>query len=337
MQKAPLISIVITYYSYADYLLEVVASIKAQTYRNFEVIIVDDGSPEKHVFELDFGPVDFPLKIVTHETNKGLPEARNTGVKQASGEFLVIMDSDDLITPTFLEETMAALQNSDNDGIYTQMQLFGARDYLWKEEISLFSLLAGEPGPVTFLMKRKVFEEVGGYNQHLTLNSDHEFWVAAMGCGMKFGRIEKPLFKYRKHEFSMSCVNRDQWWQSIPVLMEHHKELYDRYYPEVLEYKERQFRRLEDQYDELYQEWLAVDAESRRVHTIHKEALKRISFAEQVFQNPILRAIFFLFRRVPNSKIDSSVDSEVSLSSKTMPDSDARISAIGDTRRVAPR
>ncbi|HIN65067.1 MAG TPA: glycosyltransferase family 2 protein, partial [Candidatus Obscuribacterales bacterium] len=92
MQKAPLISIVITYYSYADYLLEVVASIKAQTYRNFEVIIVDDGSPEKHVFELDFGPVDFPLKIVTHETNKGLPEARNTGVKQASGEFLVIMD-----------------------------------------------------------------------------------------------------------------------------------------------------------------------------------------------------------------------------------------------------
>ncbi|HNB21309.1 MAG TPA: glycosyltransferase family A protein [Candidatus Melainabacteria bacterium] len=337
MQKAPLISIVITYYSYADFLLEAVASIKAQTYRNFEVIIVDDGSPEKHVFELDFGPVDFPLKIVTHESNKGLPEARNTGVKQASGDFLVIMDSDDLILPTFLEETMAALMNSDNDGIYTQMQLFGARDYLWKDEVSLFSLLAGEPGPVTFLMKRRVFEEVGGYNQHLTLNSDHEFWVAALGAGLKFGRIERPLFKYRKHEFSMSSVNRDQWWQSIPVLMEHHKELYDKYYPEILAFKERQFRKLEDQYDTLYQEWLEVDSESRRVHAIHKEALKRMSFADQVFQNPLLRAIFFLFRRAPNSTIDSDVDTEYPMPSKTAPDADARISAIGDRRRVVPR
>lgn len=337
MQKAPLISIVITYYSYADYLLEAVASINAQTYRNFEVIIVDDGSPEKHVYELDFGAIEFPLKIVTHESNKGLPEARNTGVKQASGEFLVIMDSDDLIEPTFLQDTLAVLQDSENDGVYTHMQLFGARDYLWKEEVSLISLLAGEPGPVTFLMKRRVFEEVGGYNQHLSLNSDHEFWVAALGCGMKFARLEKTLFKYRKHEQSMSSVNRDQWWQSIPVLLEHHKELYDRHYPEVLAFKERQFRKLEDQYDTLYQEWLEVDAESRRVHQIHKEALKRMSFADQVFQNPVLRALFFLFRRSPNSTIDSAVDSALTVSAKTAPDSNAKVTGIGDTRRVVSR
>ncbi len=120
MQKPPLISIVITYYSYADYLLEAVDSIKAQTYSNFEVIIVDDGSPEKHVFKIDFGTLNFPLKVVTHETNKGLPEARNTGVKHASGDFLVILDSDDLIEPTFLEETMAALVASGKNGIYTE-------------------------------------------------------------------------------------------------------------------------------------------------------------------------------------------------------------------------
>jgi glycosyltransferase involved in cell wall biosynthesis len=337
MQKQPLISIVITYYSYADYLLEAVDSIKAQTYSNFEVIIVDDGSPEKHVFEMDFGTLNFPLKVVTHETNKGLPEARNTGVKHASGDFLVILDSDDLIEPTFLEETMAALVASGKNGIYTEMQMFGTRDYVWKGELSLVSLLAGEPGPVTFLMQRKVFEEVGGYNQHLTLNSDHEFWVAAFACGMQFDRIEKPLFKYRKHEISMSCVNRDQWWQSIPVLMEHHKEFYDQHYPAVMAYKERQFRELENQYDLLYQEWVAVDAESRRVHAIHKEAMKRISFADQVFKNPILRFCFFFLRRLPNSTIDSSVDDEFKMESKPAPECDGRLSAIGDTRRVAMR
>ena len=335
MKKSPLISIVITYYSYADYLLEAVASIKAQTYDNFEVIVVDDGSPEKHVCEMNFGELGFPLKVVTHETNKGLPEARNTGVKHASGDYLVVLDSDDLIEPTFLQDCMSELQATGADGVYCHMRLFGSRDYVWKGEISLVSLLAGEPGPVTFLMKRKVFESVGGYNQLLTLNSDHEFWVAAMAEGMQFARLEKPLFKYRKHEISMSCENRDQWWQSIPVLMEHHKELYDRYYPEIMAYKERQFRALEGQYDKLYQEWLDVDAQSRSVHSIHKEAMKRIAFADQVFKNPFLRLCFFLFRRMPKSTIDSDTNDEFALPSKTAPDSDGRVSAIGDKRRIA--
>ncbi len=335
MQKAPLISIVITYYSYADYLLEAVDSIRAQTYSNFEVIVVDDGSPEKHVHDINFGELNFPLKVVTHETNKGLPEARNTGVKHASGDFLVILDSDDLIEPTFLEECMAALQDSGKNGVYTYMQLFGSRNYLWKEEVSLVSLLAGEPGPVTFLMQRKVFEAVGGYNQLLPMNSDHEFWVAALAEGMQFTRIEKPLFKYRKHEISMSCENRAQWWQSIPALIEHHKELYDKYYPEVMSYKERQFRQLEGQYDKLYQEWLSVDEESRRVHSIHKEAMKRIAFADQVFKNPLLRFCFFVFRRLPGSAIDSSFDVEISPPEKTALEGQGNLSGLGDARRMA--
>lgn len=335
MHKSPLISIVITYYSYADYLFDAVGSIKAQTYRNFEVIIVDDGSPEKHVCEIDFGSVDFPLKIITHETNKGLPEARNTGVKHASGEYLVILDSDDLIEPTFLEECMTCLKASGKNGVYTQMQLFGSRDYLWKGDLSLVSLLAGEPGPVTFLMERKVFEAAGGYNQLLPLNSDHEFWVAVLAEGMQFERLERPLFKYRKHEISMSCENRQQWWQSIPALMEHHKELYDKHYPEVMAYKERQYRQLEGQYDKLYQEWLAVDADSRRVHAIHKEAIKRIAFSDEVFKNPLLRFIFFLFRRSPFSTIDQSVDKDFLPAAKAAPEADGRLSAMGDKRRIA--
>ncbi len=337
MQKSPLISIVITYYSYADYLREAVASLEAQTYDNFEVIIVDDGSPEKHVHEMQFGKLEVPLKVVTHESNKGLPEARNTGVKHASGEYLVMLDSDDLIEPTFLEDCMACLKASGKNGVYTHMQLFGSRNYLWKDEISLVSLLAGEPGPVTFLMERKVFEVAGGYNQLLPLNSDHEFWVAALSGGMQFERLEKPLFRYRKHEISMSCENRDQWWQSIPALMEHHKELYDKYYPEIMAYKERQYRQLEGQYDKLYQEWLAVDADSRRVHTIHREAMKRIAFSEEVFKNPLLRFCFFLFRRSPFSTLDAQVDKDHQPSPKTGPESDGKMTTIGDRRRSVAR
>ncbi len=187
---------------------------------------------------------------------------------------------------------------------------------------------------MTFLMERKVFEEVGGYNQYLSLNSDHEFWVAALACGMKFARLDRPLFRYRKHEFSMSTVNRHQWWQSIPVLMEHHKELYDKYYPEILEFKERQFRQLEDHYDGLYQEWLAVDADSRKVHEIHKEAMKRIAFADQVFKNPLLRLIFFVCRRLPTSKIDAVVDAEITMSAKSAPNSGGQVTSVGDRRRI---
>ncbi len=333
MQEAPLISFVITYYSYADYLLEAVAAIGAQTYRNFELIIVDDGSPEKHVSELNFGELDFPLKVITHETNKGLPEARNTGVKHASGELLVIMDSDDLIEPTFLQETLSVLKATGKDGVYTQMQLFGVRNYLWDNEISLISLLAGEPGPVTFLMKRKVFEAVGGYNQTLPLNSDHEFWVAALAEGMQFARVEKPLFKYRKHESSLSHHYREKWWQAIPVLLEHHKEIYDAHYPEVMAYKERQFRKLEQQYDELYQQWVDVDQEARQVHAIHTEAMKRSAFADQVFKNPLLRMIFYVFRRFPKSKIAIESADDLVLTENRKP-AEGSTGLVGDARHV---
>lgn len=335
MPDSPLISVVITYYSYAQFLTEAVASLSAQTYKNIEVIIVDDGSPEKHAAEIDFGGPEFPIRIIAHETNKGLPEARNTGIMSAAGEFLVIMDSDDMLEPTFLAETLKTLQESAVDGVYTQVRLFESRDYVWKPKISIVSLLAGEPGPVSFLISKEAINKVGGYQPDLPLNSDHEFWVKALSQGLSFACVDQPLFKYRKHEMSMSCTNRDQWWQSVPVLINHHKELYDKHYPEILAYKERQFRLLEQQYDELYQQWAAVDSDSKRVHAIHKEALNRIAFADRVFKNPILRAMFFFVRRLPNSQ--EKIAEVESLVSKPVDRAERSVGPVGDTRRAAAR
>src|SRR6185369_12123951 len=116
-------------------------------------------------------------KVVRHPSNQGLPTARNTGAAASDGELLVFMDSDDVLEPTFVEETVRELTAHDLDVVYTLVQTFGDRDYIWTPDCSLLSLLAGNPGPATFLMKRAVFDAAGGYKPHLPLNSDHDLWI----------------------------------------------------------------------------------------------------------------------------------------------------------------
>lgn len=298
MTDGPLISIIVTYYSYAEYLSEALASINAQTYRNFEVVVVDDGAPGVPVTQLIQPDFQFPIRIFAHEKNLGLPSARNTGVINSKGRYLVILDSDDLIEPTFLEKTLGEVIESGADGAYTQVRMFGARNYLWIPDVSLISVMSGVPGPTSFLMKREVFEKAGGFKPHLPLNSDHEFWLSALANGATFSRVDQPLYKYRKHPTSLSASNRCQWWRSIPVLLNEHRELYEKHLDEILIFKEKHFRLLEQDYDRLYDEWLEVHNESERVHSIHEEAMQRIAFSDQVFRNPVLRLIFFLTRRL---------------------------------------
>lgn len=299
MNGNPRVSVILTYFNYKDYLPAAIASVMAQTYANLELVVVDDCDPDAP--SLDIKSLiggDAHGKVVQHDQNQGLPAARNTGVANSTGELLVVMDSDDLLAPTFVEETVQELLDQQLDGVYTQVQTFGDRDYLWSPDCSLLNLLVGNPGPATFLMRRAVFDSVGGYKSHLPLNSDHDFWIEAIARGFRFSRLQKPLYLYRKHSQSLSAIHRDTRWSAVPTLYDEHKNLYDKHAKELLSHREKQYRQLEYEYDMLWQGWHQADQASRLVHARYEAAEGRIRLANLILDNIVSRAVLAVYRKL---------------------------------------
>ena len=108
----PLISVIVPVYRVEEYLERCVKSILSQTYKNLEVILVDDGSPDQCPAICDAcAEKDARVKVI-HQENKGLSGARNAGINAASGEYLALVDSDDYVSPHFIEELYQLLKDT---------------------------------------------------------------------------------------------------------------------------------------------------------------------------------------------------------------------------------
>ena len=111
----PLISVIIPIYKVEEYLSECVESIIAQSYKNLEIILVDDGSPDNcPVICDDYAKKDERIKVV-HKKNGGLSDARNAGLNVATGKYVCFVDSDDYVAPDFIKRLLEALEKNDAD------------------------------------------------------------------------------------------------------------------------------------------------------------------------------------------------------------------------------
>lgn len=125
------VSIIIPVYKVEEYLPETIESVLGQTYKNIEIILVDDGSPDNCPQLCDNyarGDVRF---VVVHKENGGLSSARNTGVKVATGKYIMFLDSDDLYDPTMVEILVKLKQTTDASLVACEFQRFadGTHDY----------------------------------------------------------------------------------------------------------------------------------------------------------------------------------------------------------------
>ena len=116
MEMKPKISVIVPIYNVEKYLRECLESIVAQTYKGIEIILVDDrGLDDSMAIAREFAARDKRIKIITHKKNGGLSAARNTGIKNSSAPFVMFVDSDDLVAPTFCEKLLAAVESSGAD------------------------------------------------------------------------------------------------------------------------------------------------------------------------------------------------------------------------------
>jgi glycosyltransferase involved in cell wall biosynthesis len=199
---APAVSVVIPCYKQAEFLPEAVESVVLQTFTDWEVLIVDDGSPDGTMAVAEELARRNPTKRIRYlrRPNGGLARARNSGIEHARGAYILPLDADDKIAPTMLERTCGLLEEQPGVAIaYTDLRRFGNRTEVMPAGIFDPAVLpAANQLHYCSLYRREVWEAVGGYNPNMVYGyEDWDFWVGAVERGYVARRIPEPLFEYR--------------------------------------------------------------------------------------------------------------------------------------------
>jgi len=224
-----LVSIIIPCYNQAQYLVEAAESVICQTYSNIEIIIVNDGSPDNTQEVAEKLQKKYPEKIqILSQENAGLVSARNNGIKEASGKYIVSLDADDKLYKEMINKCVQTSQQHNADIVYTGYQGFGISDRvnMWTAFEETNPLYATPCGALAFIKKR-VWEVTGGYKSSMHDGyEDWEFWINAYKHNMKFVHIPEKLYYYRIKEESMytDAYKRDAYLKAKIVL--NHPELY---------------------------------------------------------------------------------------------------------------
>ncbi len=210
----PIVSVVIPCYNHAHYLKDSIKSVLEQSYQQFEIIVVDDGSENPDEVPSVVSKIGDPrIRVIRHDTNKGLAAARNTGVQASVGPFILPLDADDMIKPLFLEKTLNFLnERADVDIAYTDVELFGAVSQVVEMPEYDFELMLKKNLMLcTSLYRREVFFDVGGYDPRMNIAwEDYLFWIRAGKLGHCGARIDEPLFMYRRDRQSMIIKAQDR-------------------------------------------------------------------------------------------------------------------------------
>ncbi len=208
----PKVSVVIPAYNAMNYLPETIENVLSQTYNDFEVIVVNDGSSDET--EQWVSQIKDPRFKLIFQENQGLAGARNTGIAQAKGEYITFLDADDLWEPTKLEKQVCVLEDNPEIAlVYTWVAFIDeagkhtgrvfkneAEGDVWK---TLTEHNIVECGSVA-MVRRSCFEAVGLFDRNLGSSvEDWDMWLR-MASKYHFKVVKEPLVYYRQRSTSAS-------------------------------------------------------------------------------------------------------------------------------------
>jgi len=225
----PKVSVIIPCFNHGDYLDEAVESILAQTFHDYEIIIVNDGSTdEKTIGKL----ADYrqPKTRVIHTLNQGLAMARNNGIREARGEYILPLDADDKIAPEYLEKAVKIMDSHAKTGIvYCLADCFGAQHGRWGiPDYSPQGMLLTNLIFCSSLFRKISWEQTSGYNPNMRKGwEDWDFWLTLIEQGWEVCRIPEVLFFYRVAPESMvRSMDRHTKVEMHLQLMRNHPRLF---------------------------------------------------------------------------------------------------------------
>ncbi len=213
MQSAknnPLVSVITPAYNTAEYIAETLDSVLASDYANIEVIVVDDGSSDNTVnIVKEYMARDERVRLIC-QANAGPSRARNNAVEHALGEYILPVDSDDIISKHFIGAAVEAIEaDSDIMVVTCRCEFFGNRVGEWKfADFKLSSLATENQLPATSLYRRRDWERIGGYNEQIIAREDWAFWIAMLKDGGDVVKLPEVGLYYRVRTASKRFQDR---------------------------------------------------------------------------------------------------------------------------------
>jgi len=217
--KGPMVSVIIPSYNGERFVGEAIESVLNQTYQNFEIILVDDGSTDGSKSVIKPFLKDARIRLIEHEQNKGIPFARNTGIKHSNGRYIAFLDQDDLWLPEKLEKQIAILAQgpsnlglvfgdivtASKDGRSLQTSVVPKNINLLPTRSVLKLLFLNNFIPlITVLVKRECVDTIGLLDEHIKGGADDYEWCLLLAAKYRIHYINITLAIHRLHEFNYS-------------------------------------------------------------------------------------------------------------------------------------
>ena len=222
----PLVSIVIPAYNPTTLLLEAIASAAAQTHPHTEIVLVNDGSDQPESLNV---LKQAALRVGTYleQSNQGPSAARNAAFRIARGSYVVPLDADDLLSPTYIATCLAAL-DAGHAFVYTDFRVFGTQQYVEHlGDYNLYRLLDRNYLSYAALLRKYDWERVGGYDEAMRLGyEDWEFWLRLGSQGGYGKHVPQPLLQYRRHGITRSDTALAHHEELVDYIQQRHPELY---------------------------------------------------------------------------------------------------------------
>lgn len=221
--SSPVVSVCLAVYNAEIYVAKAIDSILQQTFTDFELLIVDDGSSDRSLDILKAYAAKDSRIVLHHQENQGQPATRNRMLRMAKGELIAVMDADDIALPDRLENQVAFLQThpavvwvggafdimDDRGRFLTTMRMAEANEQIQ-------TLL--KDGHTSFLhptamIRKTALQQVGGYDERYVTAADLDLWLKMTEIG-DVANLPQSVIKYRVHAKSISQRNQEQQWQN---------------------------------------------------------------------------------------------------------------------------
>lgn len=241
MEKTtPTVSVIVPCYKQAEYLSETLDSVLAQTYPNWECIVVNDGSPDNtDAIAKAYLEKDHRFKYFYQE-NHGLATARNNGIANSTGEYILPLDADDLIAPTYIEKAVDRFKHyPETKLVYCKGHTFGKSNHpMDLVDYNYDTFIWGNCIFCSAVYKRSDYDLTDGYNPNMIHGlEDWDFWLSLLKKEDHIFRIDEILFYYRVKESSMvKDLVSHHLEENLIQLCRNHPDIYKPYYDRIVLY-----------------------------------------------------------------------------------------------------
>ena len=233
------VSIIMPCFNDGEYIRESINSALNQTYKNIELIIIDDGSTDIKTINILNSIWDKRIKVLKTK-RLGPSGARNEGIRNSNGKYILPLDSDDLIDKTYIEKAVNIMEEREDVGIvYCKAELFGEINGPWElPKYDIKNMLVDNVIFVTSIFRKADWELVGGFDTDYIYGlEDYDFWLSILELNKEIVQIQEVLFKYRIKQQSRNKSfedNEENVKLTYEKLYRKHTRLYNKYYDEYI-------------------------------------------------------------------------------------------------------